>query len=149
MSAVLSSLSHFKSSLKCLGAGVDTPGACNNGANAVDSIGSPQEEPEIESENEANSDKPTPAEQLILDVLDRCYYFLAAEELSHQLTVVDIIAAGFRRISANRFPCHVHLADYFCLSVLSQSNPVACPAQELAIHHEPHQANERFIYPDL
>jgi hypothetical protein len=93
----------FKQSLKVLNSSTAAGPSANE--NAVDESvaddGS-EDDDDGESAGDDTNQKCTAAEQLVLDVLDRCFYFIAADNLGDQLIVADILQAGFVRLAVNR-----------------------------------------------
>jgi len=53
----------------------------------------------VEEEEESFASAPTPAIQLIKDVLKRCCYFLSLQELGEQVTVLKIMSDSFQRLA--------------------------------------------------
>ena len=56
-----------------------------------------------EQEDEEPDDKPSPQEEVILEVLNRCSYFLASPSLLVQHTVVQVMLEGLAKIKYRRY----------------------------------------------
>lgn len=56
----------------------------------------------VEDEDINETANPTPAMKLILDILDRCTYFLAQPILSDKILIIETIASSFLRLSLNK-----------------------------------------------